>query len=208
MKQIPFVANHPDDLHCVPAVFRMIYQYYFHQDLSWEEIDRIIKFEPGKGAWTFPGELWLANCGLDVLNIEKIDYHRLFKERTLYFNEILGKDTADFYTMKTNINTVIPLIPKYLNKVRHETRKADITEIYDFLKQNKLILAEVNSCKLNYIPGFNLHMVLLYEIDGDSIIIHDPGLPPIPARKLTKSEFTACFDYTGSNGEITVFDKK
>lgn len=207
MKQVPFVANSEDNMHCVNAVFRMVHRFYFHKDLSWRQIDTLTKAVPGKATWTFIGEMEFAKKGLKVINIEPIDYEKLFKEGVGYFKKVLGKDTAEYYLKKTNIETVFQFIPEYLSIIKHETRRPSTDEIIGYLKHGSLIGVEVNSRILNHRPGFELHFILLYDFDGRDIIFHDPGLPPIKARKITLDEFNACFNYKGANAGMTVFSK-
>ncbi len=66
MNSVPFISNSKDDTHCVPAVFRMVHKFYFGKDLSWEEIDKVMKVVQGKGTWTFPGLTAFAKKGLDI----------------------------------------------------------------------------------------------------------------------------------------------
>lgn len=44
-KEIPFYPNTDDNLHCVPAVFLSLYDYFFDEKLTWEQIDSILKIE-------------------------------------------------------------------------------------------------------------------------------------------------------------------
>ncbi|PIP53166.1 hypothetical protein COX08_02480 [Candidatus Beckwithbacteria bacterium CG23_combo_of_CG06-09_8_20_14_all_34_8] len=208
MKQIPFVSNHRDNMHCVNAVFRMVHQCYFGKDLTWKEIDSMTMAIPGKATWTFIGEMEFAKKGLHVVNIEPVDYQKLHDEGVDYLKKILGNDTASYYLNKSNIVSVIKFIPQYLKVVYHETRRASLGEIVKFLKQGKLIGVEINSRILNHKAGFSLHFVLLYDLDKDNnIILHDPGLPPIKSRKITIIEFDQCFNFDGANGGVTVFDR-
>lgn len=207
MPKVSFVKNHPDNMHCVNAVFRMVHQYFFKKDLTWKQIDKLTKAIPGKATWTFIGEMEFAKKGLGVINIEPISYRRLYKQGVNYLKKKVGKQTADYYLKKSNIASVIKYIPEYLKTVKHESRRASIKEIAKLLKQGKLIGAEVNSRVLNNKPGFSLHFVLLYDFDGKNIILHDPGLPPIKSRKVSLKEFNQCFNFPGANGGITVFGK-
>lgn len=202
----PFIKNSGDDMHCVNAVFRMVYKHFFDKDFTWEEIDKLTKAISGKATWTFVGEMEFAKRGLQVKNIEPVNYKKLHKEGVNYLTKILGKDTANYYLEKSNIVSVIKYIPEYLKNVRHETRRASINEIVQFLKEGNLIGAEVNSRILNHKPGFSLHFILLYGFDGKNIILHDPGLPPIEARKITLEEFDKCFNFKGANGGIIIFN--
>lgn len=208
MKRVPvFVANSKDNMHCVNAVFRMVHKYFFGRDLSWKEIDKLTKAVPGKGTWTFVGEMEFAKRGLGVKNIEPISYKQLYKEGVDYLSRKVGKDTARYYRERSNIETVIRYIPEYLEVVKHETRRVSIKEIVTLLKKENLIGVEINSRILNRKPGFSLHFVLLYDFDGENIILHDPGLPPIKSRKVALKEFEECFNFPGAGGGITVFSK-
>lgn len=207
-KVVPFVANHEDDIHCVNAVFRMVHQYFFGKDLSWEEIDRLTKAIPGKGTWTFVGEMEFAKKGLQITNIETTDYGKLQEQGVEHLKTIVGEESFKYYLERTNIASVLKFIPEYLKWVKHETREAEIKEIVKFLKEGCLVGAEINSRILNKKEGFSLHYVLLYDFDGKNIILHDPGFPPIEARKVSLEEFERCFCFPGASRSITVFRKK
>ncbi len=204
----PFISNSDDDTHCVNAVYRMVLKHYFNEDISWEELDRITKAVPGKGTWTIPGDIWLSEKGLTVRNIEPVNYKELFEKGTGYLTQVFGEQTAQYYLKRSNIEQVLPDIPEFLREVHHETRRTTVGEIHSLLKGGNLIAATVNSAILNEVPGFSLHMVLLYDSDGENIYLHDPGLPPAPARKITSEAFKQCFYYRGGNGGIEVFTKE
>lgn len=207
MKNIPFVQNSKDNMHCVNAVFRMVHKYFFGKDLNWKQIDMLTKAIPGKATWTFMGEMEFAKKGLKVTNIEPVDYQKLYEEGENYLTTIVGKNTADYYLKKSNIASVLKYIPKYLKEVKHETRRASIKEIIDHLKKGALVGVEVNSRILNKKLGFSLHFILLYDFDDKNIIFHDPGFPAIKSRKLTIEKFNKCFNLKGANGGITIFSK-
>lgn len=103
---------------------------------------------------------------------------------------------------------MLEYIPEYLKYVTHETHNASPEEIIVALNKGYLIGAEVNSSILNKKDGFDLHFVLLYDFDGENIILHDPGLPAIEGRKMSLEEFSACFGYEGASQGITLFKKK
>lgn len=201
----PFVANSDDDKHCVNAVFRMVLKHFLNEDMSWEQIDTITKVIPGKGIWTVAGDIMLVKKGIRVSNIEPLDYERLYKEGVSYLSTLYGKETVQYYLERSNIEAVIPDIPTFLNTVNHETRKATTEEISRLAKEGYLIGVTINSSILNQKSGFSLHYVLVYDFDGTSLYLHDPGLPPVPSRKVSISEFEKSFNYPGGNGGIEVF---
>jgi hypothetical protein len=208
MVPIRFYPNHPDNMHCSQAVFRSLFNYYFHEDLSWEEIDRMSKTIPGKGSWTMAIEIEMAKRGIEVINIEPFDYQKFYEAGEKYLKVNFDKNTVCWYLEKSNLLSVKKDIPLFLKLIRHETRRATIGEIDDLLRQGYLIGAEINSRILNKKAGFSLHYVLVRGADHDTYIINDPGYPPIENRVITKQEFIEALGTDGSNGEVTAFNKQ
>ncbi|HLD24979.1 MAG TPA: hypothetical protein VJB96_03630 [Patescibacteria group bacterium] len=204
----PFIPNSDDDMHCVSAVFRMVLKHFQNEDMTWKQIDTITKTIPGKGVWTVPGDIMLTKRGITVINIEPIDYEALYKEGVTYLTKIFGEQTATYYLERSNIAAVIPDIPEFIELVRHETRRANVEEIAHWIKLGNLVGVTINSTILNNKLGFALHYVLVYNFDGTHFHLHDPGLPPVPSRKVMMDEFEKSFVYPGGNGGIEVFSLK
>lgn len=208
MKAIPpFIENSPDDMHCVNAVFRMVLLHFGKNDMSWEEIDAKSKAIPGRGTWTVCGDIELVRQGIQVANIEPVDYVALHRDGVNYLTRVFGTETASYYLAKSNIAAVLGDIPEFLRLVRHENRSVTTAEIISTLtgKAHTLIGATINSGILNNKKKFALHYVLLYDFDGTYLHLHDPGLPAVRSRKVTVAEFESCFMYPGGNGGIEVF---
>lgn len=185
----------------------MIAQELLGRDYTWEEIDAIAHSVPGKATWTFPLESAFVKKGLHVKNIEPVDYAKLHSGGLDYFKTIVGKDSFEYTANKSNLESVLHLIPEFIDTVEHETRRASIEEIIDYLKEGKLVACSINARILNNKPGLSLHFVLLYDFDGENIILHDPGLPAIPSRKVSPADFEKAFAFDGANGETTLFWK-
>ena len=204
-KQVAFYPNHPDNMHCVLAIFRSLFDYFFNEKLSWKQIEKKMGFVKGKGAWTFPAETELAKRGMEVINIEPFDYKRFLKEGEDYLRKAYNQETANYYLHETNINTKRNEIPEFIRVVKHQTRKATVDDIDNFLIDGYLVGAEINSRILNKKPGFSLHYVLIKRLDDDQYVINDPGLPPLENRKVTRGEFMEALGREGTNGEVTAF---
>ena len=50
-------------------------------------------------------------------------------------------------------------------------------------------------------------IALVYDFDGSSFVIHDPGRPPLKSRKVGIKEFEKCFNYPGGNPAIGAYKK-
>ncbi len=188
MKKIPFYPNHEDGMYCVLAVYRFLYDYFFDEKFSFEQLEVKARAEKKKGVWHLLLDSDLASRGVDIVNIETIDYKKLFEEKEEYLKKLYDHQTAEYYLTQTNITRLFDAIPQYLKSVQHITKLATIEDIDSLLNKGYIIGAEVNSRILNNKPGFSLHYVLIQKGDKNSYIMHDPGLPPIENRKVSRED--------------------
>ncbi len=188
MKKIPFYPNHKDGMYCVLAVYRSLYDYFFDEKLSFKQLEKKSRAEKNKGVWHLLLDSDLASRGVDIVNIETIDYQKLFEEKGEYLKKLYDHQTAEYYLTQTNITKLFDVIPQYLKSVHHITKLATIDDIDSLLSKGYIIGAEVNSRILNNKPGFSLHYVLIQKGDQNSYIMHDPGLPPIENRKVSRED--------------------
>lgn len=205
MKDVIFVSNTPDGMRCVPAVFKMLYKYFLNEDLSWVEIDKLMNVIPKKGVWTFTALTDLAKRGVKIKHIEPVDYQKLHDQGVDYLYEVVGKETADYYVNKSNIASVIPYIPEFMKQVKVDVRKADIEEVVSALRENKLVSMEIDACRLNDTEGFSLHYVLVFGLEGEDVILHDPGLPAMESRKVKIEKLNKAFSFKGAGQSINIY---
>jgi hypothetical protein len=199
MKKVPFFANTADDTHCVQASFRIMLKYFIPEwEFSYEQLDIMSQKQPGKGTWWPPMLMELQKMGLMVKNIEGFDYQRLYKEGDAYINSIYPKETAEYYLKCSNINEIKPLIPEFMKKIKNETRPATMGDIDNLLADGWLVGVDLNSRALNDRPGYVGHMVVIFDADKNNFWLHDPGLKPMPNRKVRRQKFWAAWAWAGS----------
>lgn len=153
----------------------------------------------------------LAKRGVEVINIEPFDYAKFYAERLEYLHRTFDTQTVEYYLTKSNLMHVAEDIPSFLELVRHETRRATIEDIQNFLNQGYLVGAEINSRILNRLPGFSLHYVLITDYHDNEFVLNDPGggsTPPMEQRRVPKSDFIDALGKGRTNGEVTGFRMK
>ena len=86
------------------------------------------------------------------------------------------------------------LFKEYKKHIEVKKRKATRRDISNLLKKGYLVEAGVNSIALNGTKGYAGHSVLIYKIDAKNVYLHDPGLPPLPSRKISRNVFKKAFN--------------
>jgi hypothetical protein len=199
MADIPFFANTPDDTHCVQAAFRIMLKHFLPElDFSYQELDRLSQKQPGKGTWWPPMLLELARLGLQVECIEGFDYKRFYEQGKDYVKAIYPSETADYYLDHSNLLDIKPMIPDLLNKVSIQTRPAGPADLDRLLDDGWLVGIDLNSRALNDRPGFVSHMVVIFGMDKNNYLLHDPGLPPAPNRQVDRRKLAEAWFWSGT----------
>jgi 23S rRNA pseudouridine1911/1915/1917 synthase len=202
-KKIPFYGNTEDNMHCSIAVYRMLFDYFLDRKLSREEAEKLAGFADGKAAWTVT--IWerMSNIGFDIHMIESFNYRRYAVEGEAYLQEYFKPEEYDWQLKHSNILAIRPQIASFLEKVDIESRSPTLQDIDDMLDDGRLVDVQVNARILNDAEGYAAHSVLVIARDGDDYIVHDPGLPPQPNRRIPRSTFWQAMGGDNNNAEVT-----
>lgn len=190
-------------MHCAVAVQRMLFDYFLDRKLSWEEMEKMAGFQPGKAAWTVT--IWerMGRQGFDIKMIEPFDYSVYLQEGEAYLKEFFSPAQYKWQIDHSNILEIIPLIPSFLKEIKANCRKATLEDIDDFLEEDRLVFMTVNSKALNDKKGFSSHAILVIGKEGDDYIVHDPGLPPQPYRRVSAGLLWHAMGAEQSTSEVT-----
>jgi len=201
MKQVPFYPNHEDNLHCALAVYQMLFDYFLHRKLSWTEIEKLSGFKDNTAAWTVT--IWerMVNMGFDVRMIENFDYRRYAKQGNDYLKKYFTESAYEWTMEHTDILTITPLIPSFLHTVKPITRRPTLEDIDEMLEDKRLVFVTLNSRALNHTEGFVSHAVLVLRKEEDDYILHDPGLPPVPERRVSADDL-----WDAMGGRMSTFE--
>lgn len=203
MKKVPFYANHEDNLHCSVAVYRMLFDYFLDRKISCEDMEKMAGFQPGKAAWTIT--IWerMSKQGFDIRMIEPFDYGRYDKEGEAYLRVYFNEIEYNWQAKNSNILETRPYIASFLAQQKPEHRRANLQDIDDMLVDGRLVFLTLNSKALDNKPGFAVHAVLIIDKEGDEYIMHDPGLPPVPYRRVSAEKLWQAMGAERSTSEVT-----
>lgn len=205
-KNVPFVPNTPDDLHCLQASFMTILK-YFRPDvvMDWNEWSVITGFEEGKGTWPIAGMVWFKKQGFEVKHIEPFDFEKFIQDPIDYIKQQYSEEIAKYAIDNTNIpiekKRAAELL-KYTDVL--ENRNPTIEDIKDYLDRGFLVSVNINVRALNNGPGFVGHVVTIFGYDDEHIIMHDPGSPAVPHRLVAFEDLIKAWkDPETDTGEMT-----
>ncbi|MEK7632670.1 MAG: hypothetical protein AAB473_02670 [Patescibacteria group bacterium] len=195
MLEPAFYSNLPDDLHCSQACIRMVCEALGKQ-ISWEEANAITGFTPGLYTWPprsiinlngmFPGTKYWTN----------FDYHQFVKNSHEYLleyyrgNEKWVADqeahaTPGFEREHKDAQEMIDAGLLAIQALSAEQMRVMLQEYF--------IIAFVHFGILHGVDNNAGHAILVYDIQGDEVTFHDPGLPPRPGHRVSIDHFMKAY---------------
>lgn len=190
-------------MHCAVAVYRMLFDHFLHRKLSWEEAEKMAAHKNDIAAWTVT--IWerMSRQGFDIRMVENFDYGRYQAEGDAYLQEYFTPQEYTWQTTRSNLRDIAPYIPAFLKQVKVESRRPTLDDIDNMLEDGRLVFLTLNSRKLNDQEGFASHAVLVIGREGDSYIVHDPGNPPQPDRRVSRNKLWEAMGAEQSTSEAT-----
>lgn len=192
MKAVPFYANVRDNMHCFQASMRMILKYFLpDQEFSWEELESLSAKLEGKSTWPQQMLINLAEMNFDVTMVEGFDGPAFIKDGAAYLRRAFGTETAEWQIANSDIPQEQAIYARMLEHpaVHVENRIPQVEELQTYLQKGYLINCVVNSRRLNRATGYMGHSIIIYNIENDVILLHDPGPPAQQARQVSLTDF-------------------
>lgn len=196
MRNIPFFSNTKDDTHCFQASLKMALAYFWpKRRFSWQELDRISKKVKGLWTWPLAALIWCAKNEMEVRSIETFDYPDFIKKGGKYLIETFGEEMGKAQIGHSDIDQERRVSKDFIKYVRTEKRTPSLQDIKNLIREGFLIVCNVNARVLSREPGYAGHFVVIVGLRGDHIILHDPGLPPLKNRRVTRYRFEKAWAY-------------
>ena len=210
MKDPKFISNAPDDKHCVQASVGMILDYFLpKRKFSKKELEKMTGFVEGKGTWEMSELLSYEDLGLESKVIVNISYDEFGKRGFEYLEEIMGHDVTEWAKENTgDIKIEMRRAHEVSKKDIHEFRIPNDKDIRNLLNEGWLVMVDVNARKLNQRSGFTGHRVLIYKADNEGVVMHDPGLPPLPARHVNWQDLEGAWADPNEDSKMLIAVRK
>lgn len=141
------------------------------------------------------------NNGFDVVDVEVFDYQRFVKEKENYVLSFYGDTTGREQIIHSDINQEVGYAQQLLEAKIVQKAIPTLKTFQDFLSKSWLLICLINSQKLNGKVGYIGHFVVVKGIIGDTLILHDPGLPPLENRKVKFRTFESAWAVPDENAK-------
>lgn len=209
MKNVPFYANLPDDLHCFEASIRMVLKYFMpEREFTWEEIEKLTGKKEGLWTWPQHAMVELLSMGFDVIDVEDFDF-RAFIQSPLEFLKVqYGEEGAREQIVHSDLEAEKQYAQEFMQHGKQVARIPDFSDIRSFLDKGYLTGCLVNSKVLNGKEGYVGHFVVVFDCNNETITFHDPGLPPQPNRTVSLIDFKRAWAYLTEKAKAVIAIKK
>lgn len=192
---VPFFGN-PDSTHCFQAVLRMALKYFYpSEDYSWEELDQLTGKKPDKWTWRTRALVELKRRGMDVVNWGNFDHKEFVERGASYLNDFFGPEKARIQIEHCDLEYEIENAREWVKVVENKFGLPTLEDIKELLDIGYLVICNVNSKILNQQDGYSGHFVLIYDVKDDFVLMHDPGPPHSPERRVSYEVFFKAWEY-------------
>jgi hypothetical protein len=197
-----FYQNWKDNNHCLQASVMMVLN-TLSIPVGWEDVNNMTQYEDDLYSWDSIVAVELAKYIPGVKLISELDYREFIQSGIGYLKgywdiswfEIQQKKSSTGFKKEQDSAKIL------LNENLFECRNINKTDIEKFLEKN-LLIALVDSHKLQNKQGVAGHFVVMYGQDDNNFVLHDPGLPPKKGWVVEKDSFMEAF-----KGSIIIIPK-
>lgn len=187
---VPFYSNTSDNTHCFQAALKMVLKYFQpEKDFSWKKLEIITGKKEGLWTWPLTGLIWMKNNGYEVVDIDVFDFKKFIKDKEKYLIRFFGKESAIEQIRHSDINYEVANTRKLLDTSIIKKDIPSFETLKSLLAKGYLLICGINAKKLNGKKGFEGHFVVIKGFKGNTLLLHDPGLPPIENRKVPFNHF-------------------
>lgn len=198
MLQIPFYQNTKDNTHCMQAVLKSVLKFYSpKRNYSFKYLDRVTAHKKGLWTWNSALLVFLAERGFQVINIENFNYRKFSQAGEEYLRKTWSKEVFETQKKFSDFQNEQRLAGKLVSNknIQLEQRPAILRDLFRLFREGYIILCGINPYVLDHQKGYAGHIVILLDIDKNSVTFHDPGLPPQKRHKASLHLFFRAMGY-------------
>jgi hypothetical protein len=197
----PFHVN-PDAHHCLQCTLRMaVGALRPDRPVDLDRLDALTARRPAEGTWTHAAYLALDALGLDGIAYDAFDYEAFARAPLPTVFRVFPNDVAIRMAVGFDLIAAAGLARDLLasHPIPIVPRAPTLNDVDRHLDDGWLLIANVDAAALDGASGASGHSVLVFDRDGDDLIVHDPGASGVgtPDRRLTRPDFERAWSFMG-----------
>ncbi len=193
---IPFFPNTGDGTHCFQAALMMALKHFEPaRAFTYDELDRISQKLPGKWTWPTQAMLWLMDEGYELKLIEEFDYRAFAARGVDYLIEKCGVDVARVQEEMSDIPREQKIAARFAAKAPLEYRLPTMDDVKRLVDEGWVVICNINASMLHHQEGYSGHFVVVLDVTDKEVVLHDPGLPPLPHYNVARDVFERAWAY-------------
>jgi len=208
MLKIPYEKN-PGNA-CALACYTMTSRYFF-PEVTFKQIANISNWSSGYIVWAFKFWLWIMNKGIKIINYDIINLQNWAENGVDGLGENISKKELRYYIKNTkNINMYSNDIKKILAhpNFMHKQKLPTWDNLLAAYKGGAVCEVTLNSNFLDQKDGFDVHRVIIIDIEKNNIFFHDPRKNKIlPKRKESIELFKKAWLDKMEGTELCIYNK-
>ena len=209
VKSVPFFAYTQDNTHCYQSVLKMILKYFEpDKEYSYEELDILSGKVPGKWTWDTRAIINMKKMAFQVLAMDNFDYLKFSLNARDYMNSRLGFEAAAEQEKHSDFIKEMKDAKEYYQELGNSKKIPEISDIKRLIREGYLVSCNINGRTLRGRDGYSGHFVLVVGFTDNTLIIHNPGTPPVSNQEVDNLLFTRAWAFPSHDRQnLTAFKK-
>jgi hypothetical protein len=207
-RPLQLVKSSKGSLRCVQACMVMAVKSALNRDITMKEAETMSGHVEGKETWPYQMMLALADLGLNVTSVERLDPKAFVADIEAELRRVLGnnEETIQYILGITDVEAETARVQAFIEhpRISYEVRAPSVDDLYDGVLRGELPLVTLDYGVLHQTGDYEGHMVVVSGVGPDYVEIYDPGPPGDAAKKVSPSLIQAAIDSpTEGVGAIT-----
>ena len=198
----PFHAN-PDQHHCLQCTLRMALEAAEPgATYRLRLLDLLTQRRAGEGTWTHAAYLALGTLPVEARAYDAFDYDAFVDNPVNAVFDSFPPDVAASMASGFDLIAATTLAREVVSRqpIPIEARSPGLDDLDALLDDGWLVICNVDAGVLNGGASPAGHSLLVWDRDGDALIVHDPGEngAGTPDRRVDRDVFLRAWSYMGA----------
>lgn len=192
------------------SYLKMVLKYFeSEKDYSWSELEKLSGKKEGKWTWPMKTILRMEDIGYEVVYMGDFDHNSFVDSPEEYLMDRYGREMGREQIDNSDLVGEVEQAKEYLERHPEKLVTPELEDIKKLLEKRYLVAVNLNYYPLYGQNGYGGHFVLVLQVREDTVLVHDPGLPPKAGEEIPVKNFTEAWEYPDARSRnLLAFNKR